>query len=341
MVSAICKAKNPATCPYHGAVLTLHKIEAEMASKVKETGSLPGDLLEKYIQVRNNILNQEKEGWTESDYQRNISAPVVQEEPLQDFSSFLLTNITPTSAISPSAALAEKLRNNNMTVGELSQKTGLTVDEVKNILAVKIPVTPKIAYQLSKAFGTETEWLRLQREYSHEMVKARGTGAYYPGDPGYIPGNKSEELQTGAVVGMMIVADPKYNGEETVFHRRTNEVTPNEPYQIRIQANRRLNGEDVKRMASLLGYSYSTTVRGENLDMPYQDTPFSFVVSADTTKSRRDDLGQALYDLEKVYPKMLVEGTPQRKTQNFTRAIDGFNDDSLEVEFYYDSVYLT
>lgn len=331
MVSAICKAKNRESCPYHGAVIRLHKLEAQMTTYIKENGTMSSALLEKYIEERNGILEREKQGWTEADYEEQISS---------SGSSFIRQ---PEGEIpSTSTVLHNALVKAGMDEDKFGDLTGIHEDTLADVLRGEHPITPVIAHKIAKVFGTEQEWLKREREYSEYLTKEGKYDKVYLGHPGYIPGNASEEIQRGDVVDTMIVVDPDYPEDDgTTFYRSTNEVIPNEPYQIRIQANRRLNNDDVVKMASILGYSYRSTVAGENLGMPYQDSPYSFVVPADTTKSRRDDVGMALEDLEKRYPTMLIEGTPQRKTQNNTRAIDGFEDDSLKVDFYYDSAYFS
>ncbi len=154
----------------------------------------------------------------------------------------------------------------------------------------------------------------------------------------------SAEVQRGEVVDAVRVVDE--NGYAQNYYRYydnpadpKNSFFPAEPYEIRIQANRKLSDDDVEKMASQLGYAYRVSIVGESLGTPWRDSPYSFIVSADTTKSRRDDLGMALEDLHTKFPLFVKEGTPQRKTQDMTRAIDGFNEDNLKVQFYYDSVY--
>lgn len=126
--------------------------------------------------------------------------------------------------------------------------------------------------------------------------------------------------------------------EGVVYHRRREGVFPDEPSFIRIQANLPLNDEDVMRFSGLMGYSYRKNVRGEQLSLPGQDTPYSFVVFADTTKSRRDDLGVALQEFEEDLPGMILEGSPERVTKDNTRLVEGFNQPELKFEIYYDSV---
>lgn len=128
------------------------------------------------------------------------------------------------------------------------------------------------------------------------------------------------------------------------FHRRRDGVFPNEPYAMRFQANRKLSDDEKIRFAGMVGYAYSAKVRGEGVGIPESDSPFSFVVRADTTKTRRDDLGQALGEFEDLLPEIVNEGSPIRKTNQAgagtagTRLVEGFNDPDLKFEVYYDSV---
>jgi hypothetical protein len=159
------------------------------------------------------------------------------------------------------------------------------------------------------------------------------------------PTSKSAAAQNGEVLDMVRAIDPDDPDDKGIlFHRRRDDVPPEYPYYIRIQANRELNDKDVEKLAGMLGYTYRSTVAGESLGWPVRDTPYSFYVHADTTKSSRDDAGMALEELEEKYPTMLHEGTPVRKRAYNgqpagTRAIDPVDDPNLKVHFYYDSVY--
>lgn len=72
--------------------------------------------------------------------------------------------------------------------------------------------------------------------------------------------------------------------------------------------------------------------------------PFSFVVSADATKSASDDTGVAFERFHDQLPELLLDGSPIRKTDRAgagtrgTRLVEGFNDADLKIELYYDSV---
>ncbi|MGK3708913.1 hypothetical protein [Arthrobacter sp. IK3] len=129
----------------------------------------------------------------------------------------------------------------------------------------------------------------------------------------------------------------------TVFHRRRDGVFAGTPYAMRIQANRPLTEDDRHRFASLVGYTYASTIRGESIGHPHPDTPYSFIVDADMTKSRRDDLGQGLEEFESELPDILQEGSRVRTTNRTgpvgTQAVEGFHDPDLKFEIYYDDVF--
>lgn len=149
---------------------------------------------------------------------------------------------------------------------------------------------------------------------------------------------KHPAVQGGAVFDTVSVDD-------RVFHRRRDKVYPGEPYAIRLQANRPLTDDEAGHVAGAMGYAYRATVAGESPGVPERDTPYSFVVSADTTKSARDDLGMALEEFEDTLPTMIDEGSPVRKTDRAgagtkgTRLVEGMHEPDLTFEVYYDDAY--
>jgi hypothetical protein len=106
-----------------------------------------------------------------------------------------------------------------------------------------------------------------------------------------------------------------------------------EPQYIRIQINRVMDDDDREKMASLLGYSYRVGIRGENLGWPETDSPCSFYVFADTIKGRGSDFNA----FETSFKESIQDGSPLRKRTN-DRAIEGFHDENLKVEMYYDTI---
>jgi hypothetical protein len=130
----------------------------------------------------------------------------------------------------------------------------------------------------------------------------------------------------------------------TFFHRRRPGVAPDEPGGFRIQANRPLTETEKLKMAGLIGYAYQAHVRGEGLSMPESDSPYSFIVGTDTTKSQSDDLGEALQRFEESLEDMVRDGSPVRSTNRSgpgtagTRLVEGFNEPDLTFEIYYDYV---
>lgn len=202
----------------------------------------------------------------------------------------------------------------------------------------------------------EAEAVSKQKEAAADRREARMAAYHRKYDNKKAPKSSHDNEPRGAApknepkpVEEAAAFDPKrVDNEVTVegqkFYRRRDGVYPDTPYAIRIQANRELSPDEVKRLAGLTGYAYRSTVAGERLGDPVQDQPNSFVVYADITKSARDDLGLALSDFEDQLPDITREGTPVRTTDRKgpgtkgTRLVDGLGDD-LDVEIYYDSVY--
>lgn len=157
-------------------------------------------------------------------------------------------------------------------------------------------------------------------------------------EPNRIPRAEDPDVQAGAVHDQVFA-------DGTTFHRIRPGVHPGAPYAFRFQADRELSEEDMQRASQLIGYSYRANVAGEPLGDPVRDTPYSFVVGADTTKSSRDDLGMALEDFTEDLPVILREGSPVRKTDRAgagtrgTRLVDGLGDTTPSFEVYADDVY--
>ena len=115
------------------------------------------------------------------------------------------------------------------------------------------------------------------------------------------------DVQAGAIRDAVDV-------DGTVFHRRREGTYPDAPYAVRIQASRPLTDQEMQRMAQLVGYQYAAEVRGEPFSDPLRDSPFSFVIAADTTKARSDDLGAALERFEAGLDHIVQAGSPVRTT---------------------------
>lgn len=138
------------------------------------------------------------------------------------------------------------------------------------------------------------------------------------------------------------LAPPAVIGVDGTRWERADHYQGHAPYAIRLQADRPLTSEEAQRLAQLAGYQYRATIAGESLGWPDQDTPASIVVGADTTKSRRDDLGQAMADFESGLGRIVAEGSPVRKTDRAgagtkgTRLVEGLGA-GLLVTIYYEA----
>lgn len=149
-------------------------------------------------------------------------------------------------------------------------------------------------------------------------------------------------------------SDPRVQSGEVLDHVKVNDTVyhryipgknfPDSPYEMRIQANRPLSADEVRQLAGVVGYNYRSTIAGESLDEPVADSPYSFVVYADTTKSSRDDLGMAFEKFHDNMDTYVKEGSPRRKTNRSgpigSRLVDGLGKD-VSVEIYYDDVFNT
>jgi hypothetical protein len=128
----------------------------------------------------------------------------------------------------------------------------------------------------------------------------------------------------------------------TTFHRRRKGVFAATPYAMRFQSSKEISDKEMLQAAQLIGYQYASTVRGEPMDRPVRDSPYSFVIAADTTKSPSDDLGRAIEDFERGLQHTLQYGSPKRTTDRAgagtkdTRLVQGLGNYAPNLEIFYD-----
>lgn len=158
----------------------------------------------------------------------------------------------------------------------------------------------------------------------------------------HIATNDDPRVMNGEVIDRVIV------GEE-LYSRSRDGVTPGEFRSIRVQLSRPLKEGEDERLASMIGYAFKLALRpssgyGNNVDVMSKDTPYSVILEADTYYAGTSNMEYALQKFEKEVATIVQEGSPVRKTNRagpnteHTRAVNGFNDDSLSFEFYYDVV---
>lgn len=129
---------------------------------------------------------------------------------------------------------------------------------------------------------------------------------------------------------------------DITFHLRTTSRLPGEPYYLRFQADRPLTDAEVTRFAQIVGYAWASKVRGESLLQPVRDGEASFYLFADSTKSRRDDLGLAMQEFENTLSTYVYEGSPIRTTNRAgtgtkgTRLVEPIP--GIHFVLYYDDV---
>lgn len=151
---------------------------------------------------------------------------------------------------------------------------------------------------------------------------------------GIIPSD-SQSVQNGAVEDEIL-----HDG--TLYSRVRKGVGGGDFSSMRIQANRSLTEDEAYRLSGMVGYAYVKSIAGEKIYDPTQDSPYSLVISADSTKSARDDLGDGIYEFEEALKEISTNGSPRYKTDRKgpigSQKVEGFGDD-FKVEIYYDSVY--
>jgi hypothetical protein len=138
-----------------------------------------------------------------------------------------------------------------------------------------------------------------------------------------------------------VVFDNVVTEDGTVFSRSRDGVYPDWPYAVRIQANRPLTDEEVEHLGSSTAYALGATVRGETLSGGERDSPYSFILSHDSTKGN----GEGFDKFESQLPEIVADGSLLRTTDRSgagtagTRAVQALPDaEGLVFEIYYDSV---
>ncbi|MCU6479010.1 hypothetical protein [Arthrobacter sp. A2-55] len=204
----------------------------------------------------------------------------------------------------------------------------------------------QVATQLEEleTCGASPEDIHDLRQQLSPLLSRSGASSTRPGL------SKPERVDPDGRTLPVPVDDPRVQGGQvfdkivdrdgTEFFRRREHVWPDEPYAMRLQANRPLSAQESEHLAQLMGYAYAAEVRGERMGTPQMDTPYSFIVPADTTKSRSDDVGAALSRFETGLPQLFKAGSPQRTTNRSgpvgSRLVEPFGD--LTFELFYDSV---
>jgi hypothetical protein len=173
------------------------------------------------------------------------------------------------------------------------------------------------------------------------------TGTPAQHDAGAIPSEPDFDIDPGSsqVLSDFVqgggIADKVQSEDGTIFHRLRDGVSADSPEFIRVQANRPLTDNDMERLSSLTAYAYASTVRSRNpLSAPYRDSPYSFVVRAESDNASYARMSRFEQDL----PTLISDGSRLRTTDQAgpgtagTQAISGFGELGLSFELYYDRV---
>lgn len=131
------------------------------------------------------------------------------------------------------------------------------------------------------------------------------------------------------------------------FHKidESKGVFAGEPYALRVQVGKRLTNAQVDQLGQIVGYAWAQHVRGERLGQAKRHGHSAVVFfSADSTKSVRDDIGEAWDDFLADLPGMVRDGSPIRTTNRKgpgtrgTRLVEGLGDVG-EVTVWVDDVW--
>lgn len=151
--------------------------------------------------------------------------------------------------------------------------------------------------------------------------------------------NDDPRVMRGEVLDRVVVDDVLYS-------RSREGVRPGNFESIRVQLSRPLKDGDDDRIASMVGYAFRVALRTKygSVEVKSSDTPYSVILEADTYYAGTSDLARGLRVFEDQVGTILDEGSPVRTTERAgpgtkdTRAVQGFNEDDLTFEIYYDDV---
>lgn len=155
----------------------------------------------------------------------------------------------------------------------------------------------------------------------------------------HVATNDDPRVMNGEIIDRVIVG-------ESLYSRSRDGVTPGNFQSIRVQLNRPLKEGEDDRLASMVGYAFKVALRTRmgSVEVVSQDTPYSVILEADTYYAGTSDLAKGIRVFQKEVQEVIREGSPERKTDKAgpgtkgTRAVNGFNDDDLSFELYYDDV---
>jgi hypothetical protein len=223
-----------------------------------------------------------------------------------------------------------------VTQGEAVELAGLLGDKKTYQMQQKLDANALEIEKLERWIGSADEYAKsavekasaLQATFDARKAETAGPD----GSIDHPVKHDDPRLTAGEVFDTVETADGR------VFHRRRDGVFPDAPYAFRIQVDRQIDSEDLSKMAKILGSAYATTGWNEGLGWPEQDTPFSFIVSADTTKGRAY---QNLDNMEVNLAAYFVDGSPVAKTNRGRtpkgeRFVDGFGTNAPKFELYYE-----
>jgi hypothetical protein len=146
--------------------------------------------------------------------------------------------------------------------------------------------------------------------------------------PEVVPNSSDSRVQNGEILDRV-----EHDG--IVYTRLKDGNYPSDASHFRLQFSRELSDEEMTHARDLAAYAWAVDVRGETLELhPEKDSPFSFIIFGDTTKSRRNDPDSAIMDWKDTMLTYFRSGTQQKDESKRLPFID----EDLDLYLYADSV---
>jgi len=350
MVSEICKAKDPRTCPYHGAVMRMYDAQSS------------GDL-EAYFTARITVEELQKKNWDENTPLPDANtlltgSPAVGQPRFARQTLLGGQKIYAHTAGTCAGANCSIHNPSNHALKDAPMNWRKDISVMERICdhGVGHPDPDDVNFRIKNGANPATasthgcDGCCQQTAPAAVATPAANYVTQNLVDTTNIPTTDDIGVNQGGIYDQVAVVDQDqsihFNGQAvTVFTRLTDGISAVTPNAIRIQANRRLTPEDTKKFAALVDYEYQVAVdrNGINVNKIYQDTPFSFVIPTKPRTRNDDSLPDAFTKFAEELPDMVKEGSPRRKTNRSgfgtrgTRLAEGFNEDNLKFEIYLDS----
>jgi hypothetical protein len=128
-----------------------------------------------------------------------------------------------------------------------------------------------------------------------------------------------------------------FQGASRKLFKVEGDILPDEFYELKVKANRPLDDAELKQLFDLVDYSWVTTVKAPALEYLGRTGKKSFGAETDLSRSfSHDPKGRAKEFIDGLNA-FVASGSPQRKTKNNTRLVEGLPD--VKVSVWVSNVY--